>query len=620
MSRTPTAQTPAPGARRRGADWRAVVESSALPAELLDLVQRVVARTGLWASERADVAAELCAHFADGLERGRKPEELAAAFGDPVAAARLIRRGAIRKRPWAWHAWRAARTAAVVMALGAAAAYLVLLVRFVTASPNVSRDFLAELNAPAEAVPEGQRAWDAYLAALAELPAGVMSRPSADLVDLAIQPGPEADPALVARARELVASSAAGIESLRRAASVERLGFRINAPFTPAQRAAIERSGLEHIRLETVPGERPPALAVAFPTTTVLRHLSRLLAADAALAQAAGDGERLAADWRAMLAMGRHARESPVLISHLVALAIDGLAFESIARTLARRPELLSDERLRELAHLVASIPDMPPPAAMAGERMGFYDMVQRTYSDDGRGGGRLTPEGLAYLELLTSPEIGSWTPPDPGAGRYAVGPALLAMDVGRRRLVAEYDRVMDRAAEEARTPLWRRDVGAATRSVDALAADPLQRSRFTLIALLLPALDTGALAGDRHAMERDALAAALALELFRREHGRWPASLAELTPRWLPAAPIDRFVGVPMGYRTPGTAGGPPTIYGVGADLDDDAGVEPADGKLRRSPRFRTRAHLDAWRRADPAGFAREVPDGDWVLFPPPK
>lgn len=601
--------------RRR---WGEVIESSGLPEDLRGLVRRVVGRTGLWASERADVAAELCAHFADGLERGRSPAELVRAFGDPLRAARLIRRGAIRKRPWAWHAWRAARTAACVMALGLVGAYLVLLARFATASPTISRDYVAELNAPALAVPEGRRAWDAYLAALAELPEGAMSESNASLVDDITDPAPDADADRLARARGLVESSAGGIESLRRAAGMERLGFRFNAPFTPEQRAALERSGLQHVRLDPVPGERPPPLAMTMPSVMVLRHAARLMGADAALAEEAGDASRLMGNWRAMLGVGRHARETPVLISHMVALSVEGRTFESIGRTLARRPELLSDAALRELAHIVAAVPDMEAPTSLEGERFGFYDMVQRMYSDDGRGGGRLTPEGLAYMELLATPEAGSWASPSPGPAQYAVGPAMLALDVGRRRLVAEYDRVMDLAAEEARTPLWLRDVGAATRNVEALDRSPVQRSRFMLIGLLMPALETAAVAGDRHAMHREATAAAIAMELFRRSQGRWPASLAELTPRWMPATPIDRFVGTPMGYRPPGEDGGPGTLYGVGTDLDDDGGVRPVNADRRPSVRFLSRAQLDALKLSDPAGFAREVPDGDWVLFPP--
>jgi len=42
-----------------------------LPAPARELIRRVVRRTRLWQVERADVAGELIAHFADGLQGGK---------------------------------------------------------------------------------------------------------------------------------------------------------------------------------------------------------------------------------------------------------------------------------------------------------------------------------------------------------------------------------------------------------------------------------------------------------------------------------------------------------------------------------------------------------------------
>jgi hypothetical protein len=43
---------------------------------------------------------------------------------------------------------------------------------------------------------------------------------------------------------------------------------------------------------------------------------------------------------------------------------------------------------------------------------------------------------------------------------------------------------------------------------------------------------------------------AALAAERFRRESGRWPKDLEELTPKFLPETPLDPFNDQPLGYR----------------------------------------------------------------------
>ena len=52
-------------------DWRQTVALAELPDELAEAVRQVVGRTRLWRREKVDVAAELVAHFQDGLAAGR---------------------------------------------------------------------------------------------------------------------------------------------------------------------------------------------------------------------------------------------------------------------------------------------------------------------------------------------------------------------------------------------------------------------------------------------------------------------------------------------------------------------------------------------------------------------
>src|SRR5688572_3317472 len=85
-------------------DVNGAIESSGLPQAAKDLIRRVVRQTRLWRIERADVASELIAHFADGVEAGQSVEELVASFGDERGAAKLIRRAKRRNRPLPWHA------------------------------------------------------------------------------------------------------------------------------------------------------------------------------------------------------------------------------------------------------------------------------------------------------------------------------------------------------------------------------------------------------------------------------------------------------------------------------------------------------------------------------------
>src|SRR5882672_6020656 len=143
-------------------DVKGVIEASGLPAEAKEVVRRVVKRTRLWLSEMVEVAEELIAHFADGIESGRSVEDLVEEFGDAGKAAKLIRRAKKRNRPLAWHVLRGLGWIMLVMLT----IYACLAARFLLGRPTPKVDYVAALNEPMMAVPPDQRAWPIYRQAI----------------------------------------------------------------------------------------------------------------------------------------------------------------------------------------------------------------------------------------------------------------------------------------------------------------------------------------------------------------------------------------------------------------------------------------------------------------------
>ena len=84
----------------------------------------------------------------------------------------------------------------------------------------------------------------------------------------------------------------------------------------------------------------------------------------------------------------------------------------------------------------------------------------------------------------------------------------------------------------------------------------------------------------------RDGSRAIVAIERYRREHGRVPESLAALVPKYLDAVPMDRFVSESLRYRV--VSDDEYQLYSVGADAEDNAGVpaeQPDDALSIRAP-----------------------------------
>jgi hypothetical protein len=102
----------------------------------------------------------------------------------------------------------------------------------------------------------------------------------------------------------------------------------------------------------------------------------------------------------------------------------------------------------------------------------------------------------------------------------------------------------------------------------DGRKASPLMRR-------LTPFVEKVSGASRRSHAEMRCMVVLLALERYRREHGRWPERLEELTPAFVERIPPDPFDGRPIKYvrRDDGVA-----VYTVGPDGEDNGGN--LDGK----------------------------------------
>src|SRR5262249_41578695 len=90
------------------------------------------------------------------------------------------------------------------------------------------------------------------------------------------------------------------------------------------------------------------------------------------------------------------------------------------------------------------------------------------------------------------------------------------------------------------------------------------------LISLLLPASGKIGDAHDRAEQIQRNLRVAFARAAYHRDHGRYPAKLEALAPKYLPAVPGDLFSGEPLVYRQEVKGY---LLYSVGANGKDEEG-----------------------------------------------
>lgn len=573
---------------------QSVLAAPNLPAPAADLIARVARRTRLWRSEQIDVATELVAHFADGLDAGTPLDDLLARFGDERRAARLIRRAKRRNRPLLWQAWRVLCYGFLAICLS----YALLATYYFAGRPTPSVDYVAELNKPVLSTPETQRAWPLYRQAILDLHLTSSNAKDQKRQDLRrtldARPGSKRWPATLAWLGE----HRADLDVIHRAADRPHLGF-VLGPGGSADDPAL---------FPTFPHSAGPSMFdVIMPALNPLREIAVALTADAAAATEAGDRARFLRDARSLLALADQVREHPSLVAQLVSVSIRSLAYDAIDRALASpHVTMLTDGDLRDLAHRLAAGPQTSADLFdFRYERMFFHDSIQRMYTAGGPGGGHLTPEGIRFIDHVIGASIGTGATPAATAFRTAVQPASLLLVAPRDEILNRYDGLLDRAEALLHEPV--RDADWTSWNTDAaFARETLLTSvRNFPIAILLPSLNRIPVTAERCLAFRDGVLCGIALETYHRHHdSTYPPDLNALVPGLLPAVPVDRVTGDPLHYTL---KAGRPVVYSVGVDRTDNGGTPPVKGETNRG----------GWDAGlgSPANL-----HGDWVLYPKPE
>jgi hypothetical protein len=159
-------------------------------------------------------------------------------------------------------------------------------------------------------------------------------------------------------------------------------------------------------------------------------------------------------------------------------------------------------------------------------------------------------------------------------------------------------------AAKMLRMMTTYRDAGSAENAPKARdATAPLRASPpqlYTPLRSLLPSFENAITTHFRGLCERRMAAVALAIRMYRCDHGgRFPDRLEDLVPEYLPSLPKDPFAADGRSFDYDG-AGPRPIIWSVGDNgADDNASTQPSSARHRQ--RGVARGHvLGRWETED--------------------
>ncbi|MBI1303826.1 MAG: hypothetical protein GC172_08575 [Phycisphaera sp.] len=480
---------------------RARLAETGLPAGLQDFIARLVARTRLRRDEQMDIAAELSSHFREGLAVGKTADALLASYGEVARSARELRAGAIAKRGPLDRAagtlmkWSGVGVAVVSVAYLASAAVLY------SREPVIAFDARAAANARIPtAGPEG-RALDIYIAALADENGRYREEWLGECLT-AIEDALlklDADASAEAEAKAAVRASFADmrgtIDVLRGVRSRPALGLGIEADGLTDD-AAVRFFGADALQIADPHRSNSPlassVLSIGLPQAAMLRRCAKILCFDARIAAMDGRGDDFILSIEAALAAGGHAGEQGFLISRLVEAGIRSMVLETIERAVARNPSAFDDAQFAQLEQIARS-QHTDFAVALESEWHLLRDVVQRCYSDDGRGDGVLLPRAFGLLMR----DLSSWSGTDgaslgavrgSAAMEFLAGPLAATVSPSRRE-VEDRARAYFTKAIAVVSAQTDEEHEARRREFDAIATEP-SRSAGGLLEMVMPALD----------------------------------------------------------------------------------------------------------------------------------
>ena len=184
----------------------------------------------------------------------------------------------------------------------------------------------------------------------------------------------------------------------------------------------------------------------------------------------------------------------------------------------------------------------------MVAETACFHDTIQRFYTDDGHGDGRLAFRNSSEENIFALLESITNSGDDTAASLYAndavamlMLPAANMVVASRHDMTKMYEASVHSAVAKIGTPLWEEQPTPAPD--DELLSDkagPIDRYRYLFVRLFAPAHDTLRSRIAKFAGERDGVLVGLALESFRREHQSLAQdarrAFATMACRWCPS------------------------------------------------------------------------------------
>ena len=508
-----------------------------LPTCAVEFIKLVIKKMRYRKKVRAEVMAELAAHFEDELadcqteqEKEQKARQLIDEFGDVKLLGVLLRRAKKRCRPL----WRKVLVRSF-QAVGIIVLYIVICIgRLGIGTPTISVNYVDWLNELVRENREKSENAKLYYDQAAELyikcPAAIEKKRRGCGYDVNSNWPSDFNDVEKKQLSKWLADNKPAFEKVREGA--EKLYF---WPIYESNEPELMRGGLLGNAMEPLAGYKNIARALDWQIQYKIYR---------------ADIESALNDCVVLQNFGSGMQGKGLLIEQLVGTAIEGLALQRIFMVL-RNEDVPVDMLKRFSKELENGLSSQGAIIDLEAEKAFWYDLVQRGFTDDGKGGGRVLKGGVPFV-------VGDW--------KNSVWQLVSFSLPDRREFVAMIDNHFQWTEDLfEKTPCQLRNEEQLLKQLDEIEKESL------MLQILGPA--------HRHLTKivwrirtiRTALLTVLATLVYEKEMGEYPADLNQLVLQgYLKQLPMDPYSDKPLVYKK---ADNKFLLYSVGMNFTDDGG-----------------------------------------------
>ncbi len=511
-----------------------------LPPCAAEFIRRVGRRMWYRRRARREVQAELTAHFADALrdcatpeEKERQAQELIKGFGDVRLLAALCHRAKKRCRPlWVKILLRSAQGLGIVIVY-----YVLCLLPVLLGQPTIRVNYAVWMSDHWRPVTQGVENAKVYCDQAAALyvppPQGLEEK-----MRLRRWSSVGYSDAEVQLIEQWLARNRAVFDLLRRGAN------------TPHYWPTYDSNEAVPLQMSVVPAD--------LKTVEKYRRVTLAFKQWIVWETRRGDVAPALEDCLVLRRWGRHLQNRGALNGQMVGISTEAIGYDGIVAILtdAKVPPEVLEHVQKELASgfdLGRQVIDLDC------EKAFWYDQVQRTFTDDGRGGGHALSQGFVYAAE-------NW--------KESLVNTLRFRYPDRRETVALVDRFFQQAQSRLNTPPNALGPGAPNASMEAATLN-------LFFSIVTGAYEGVARQAWRLKTHETAALTLLALQRYHRAMGGYPDRLDHLVEQgFLSQPPPDPFGPGPLTYRKTDEGF---LLYSWGTDRRDDGGRSGTDSRGER-------------------------------------